>query len=208
MHFVARLLVFFGVAWSVHAADIPASLDRFHFLAGLSIVGAGFDYISPPQCESFFREGGEQRPAELFLAAAQNWKNTQPIHFYDPSGKRLVIQHQALSEALRAFYAPPDGPGSTELGLIRLPRQQRLSFVAGIYARTFRDGAFHGAPSPAMRATVLILLAEGCQVSHLAFSEHEVPDSMYFRVTPTKPVADLFASVNDWRPPHVEWQPK
>ena len=200
-------IIFLGTPAYSRAADLPASLDAFHFLAGLSVVGAQMGCIEPPQCESFFREGGEQRPAELFLAAART-VNQGATHHFNPAGARLVIEHPTLSKALRAFYAPTNGTGSTELGLIHLDRPKRLSFVAGIYARTYRDGAFHGRPTAAMRATVLILLAEGCEVSHLTFSESQVPETMHFQVKPSKPVADLFAAVDSWQPPHVEWQQK
>jgi len=212
--FAICVIIILGVSASVHAADSDnhAQIDSFHFLAGLSVVGADMGYIAPPQCESFFREGGELRAAELFLDAAQTWtKNasspTAAIQYFE-RGKRFVIAHRTLSEAMREFYASPKGTGSTELGLIRLERQKRLSFIAGIYARSYRDGAFHGSPSPAMRATVLILLAEGCQVSDLTFSEHQVPDTMHFKVKPSEPIAQLFAIVDQWRPTHVEWQLK
>jgi hypothetical protein len=200
--------IFLGITASAGVADAPASIDRFHFLAGLSVVGARMGHIAPPQCESFFREGGEQRSAELFLAAARALHKSGVNHHYNPAGKRLVIEHPTLAKALQAFYASPDGAGSTELGLIHLERNKRLSFVAGIYARSYRDGAFHGTPSAAMRATVLILLAEGCEVSQLVFSEQQVPETLHFQVKLSKAVADVFAAVDNWRPPHVEWQQK
>jgi hypothetical protein len=31
---------------------------------------------------------------------------------------------------------------------------------------------------------------------------------MHFQVKPSKPVADLFATVDKWQPPHVKWKPK
>ena len=206
--FVIWMTILLGVTIPVRAAENHASLDSFHFLAGLSVTGAEMGYIAPPQCESFFREGGEQRCAELFLDATQAWSKSGTTHYYDPNGKRLVIKNRTLSEALRAFYAPPNGIGATEGGLTHLDRQKRLSFVAGIYARSYRDGAFHGRPSPALRATLKILRAEGCQISHLVLSEHEVPNTMHFQVKPSKAVADLFAIVDKWQPPHVQWQRK
>jgi hypothetical protein len=208
-HFATCLAVLVLASLPVHAADAGklAAIERFHFLAGLSITGAEMGYIAPPQCESFFREGGEQRAAELFLDAVRAWNANSTTHYYE-SGKRFVIENPSLSKALKSFYSPSNGPGATELGLIKLDQQERLSFVAGIYARCYRDGAFHGRPSPAMLATVRILRAEGCQISHLNFSKNQVPETMHFQVKLSDSVARIFATVDNWRPPHVEWKQK
>lgn len=207
-HLVSLALIFVGFTASARAADAPAALDLFHFLAGLSVVGAQMGHIAPPQCESFFRDGGEQRAAELFVAAARAVHKSGVKHYYHPAGKRLVVEHPALAKALQAFHASPEGVGSTEAGLIHIERNQRRSFIAGIYARSYRDGAFHGRPSAAMRATVLILRAEGCEVSKIIVSERQVPETMHFRAKLSKPVAELFAAVDKWRPRHVEWRAK
>jgi hypothetical protein len=204
--FLKFLVIFIGLTSLVHSEAKPAEIDSFYFLAGLSIYGGGAGCITPPICESFYREGGEQRVAELFLDAATSWTKEKPIYYYQPNGKRLVIEHRALSEALLAFYTFPGGTGFNEMDIIRIEPQKRLSFVAGIYARSFSGGAFHGTPSPAMRATVLILLAEGCEVSRLVFRENEVPNVMQFCVKPSKQVAAIFAAVDEWRAPHVEWK--
>jgi hypothetical protein len=48
------MFIFLGLTGSTRAADMPASLDTFHFLADLSVVGAQLGQIKPPQYESFF----------------------------------------------------------------------------------------------------------------------------------------------------------
>ncbi|RBP36651.1 hypothetical protein DES53_11690 [Roseimicrobium gellanilyticum] len=203
-------------------------IDPFYFAAGLCVTGADMGYIKPPQCDSFFREGGDQRPAEMLISAAHAWsRNTASPdttqHYYEPDGKRLVVKHAALSQALSEFYVQPDRftkaeweerqkypRGESRLtmdDLLGLDRRKRLSFVAGIYARCHdpEDGSFHGFPSVAMYATMKILRAEGCDVPNHTLHK-AVPTTIHFKVTPSREVAHLFKAVDNWQPPSVEWK--
>ena len=209
------LLLFFGTVASVFAEAIGdrQSIDPLCFLAGLCLSGTERGYLAPSVCESFFREGGEQRAAELFLEVANTWDKTAAsptpmTHYFDPNGNRLVVKNQALAQAIRAFYAAPTNATDPNLAYIEPDREKRLSFLAGVYARRYLDGAFHGdSGSRAMRAAVLILLAEGCEVYELSY-DYGVPETIHFKVKPSKQVAQLFAFIDKWQPPHVEWKSK
>lgn len=89
--------------------------------------------------------------------------------------------------------------------LLALDSRKRLSFVAGIYARCHSESGFHSRPSVAMNATIQILRAEGCEVTKPIIHD-AVPTTMHFKVKPSKPVARLFAAVDNWQPPPVEWK--
>lgn len=210
--FAKFLFVLLVLALPIRAETIDnqSSIDPFCFLAGIVTTGADMGYIVPPQCDSFFKAAGEQRLAELFLEMAQSWtkrtsSEASDSHYYE-SGGRFIVKNRKLSEALRTFYDPPKRFDIPNVAFIERDRDKRLSFLAGIYARCFRNGGFHSRPSVAMKAAVLILLAEGCEVSDVSFSEHEVPDTMHFKVKPSDRVAQLFATVDKWQPTHVKWE--
>ncbi len=190
-------------------ADQPVHLDPFHFLAGISVVGAEMRYIDPPQCEAFFKD--DRRAAEMFLEVAESWRKGRSASDdtrYHETEVRYVINDPGLSLALQAFYASPVNANDPSVDRIVWDPKHRLSFVAGIYARTFRNGEFHGRPSQAMYSTVVILLAEGCQVTNLTLSENAVPSTMHFRVNPSKHVAALFERIDAWQPRSVKWEAK
>ena len=62
---------------SLEAAEEPKALDPFDFMAGIVSEGHFLNSDSAPTREWFFKEGGEQRVAELFVAAAKKWSEAQ-----------------------------------------------------------------------------------------------------------------------------------
>ncbi len=205
------VLSVFAVPIRAETIDTQSSIDPFCFLAGIVTTGADMGYIDPPQCDSFFKSSGEKRVAELFLEVAQRWtkrtsSETSAFRYYE-SGGRFIVENRNLSEALRTFYDPPKRFDIPNVASIASDRDKRLSFLAGIYARCFIDGGFHSRPSAAMSTTVMILLAEGCEVSDLRYDdERMVPGGVHFKVKPSARVARLFALVDKWQPSHVKWE--
>src|SRR4051812_44362103 len=86
------------------------AIDPLHFLAGLGAQGAYLRSVDESACESFYKEGGEQRIAELFVQSARTWHQREKTPelletFFQPGGKRLVVNDALLGAALRDFYA-------------------------------------------------------------------------------------------------------
>ncbi len=221
------MTIVIGLCTSVRAQEIVdvQSIDPAYFMAGL-LTDARWHY-KLPQCYVEHRNGGGQHRVEMFLFMAQAWAKkaniSEPVTHYDvpggewaPGEEWLVVENWPLAESVRVFFLEPsigrrldpDAPptfASQEV-VIAKPTE-KLSYLAGVYADCYnkdRD-VFHGPPSLAMRNVVILLLMEGCEISNLTI-DHAVPTSMEFKVKPSAKVAAVFALVDRWQPPLVDWK--
>ncbi|HSI11692.1 MAG TPA: hypothetical protein VK961_06590 [Chthoniobacter sp.] len=235
MRFAVCFLTLLAFVTSARSA-VPSSIDPFYFMVGLVSSSESLAYIAPPQCEAFFRASGEQRATELFLDAARLWSKQHSsravtTHYYDPNGKRCVVENSELSTALYAFYARPERFTKKEWSerqkqpwfiqawklkesdVLRLSRPQRLSFIAGVHARSMFNGKIYNQPTYAVRAAARILQKEGCRVSKVNADTSQGIDLAWFqvklfKVEPSPHIAQLFAEVDRWQPPKVKWAEK